>query len=86
MVEAAGHDSSVAEDADMVAQPVAEAALAKLGGTHIRPVEHIPRLQKYPRRKAQAAPELLPRLWEAPRKLRAYAGIQRLEAAGIPQP
>ena len=61
-------------------------SLAKLGGTHIRPVEHIPRLQKYPRRKAQAAPELLPRLWEAPRKLRAYAGIQRLEAAGIPQP
>ena len=48
MVQAAGNHRAVAEDTDLVPEPVAEYTAAPIRGRQIRPVEFVAVLQKDP--------------------------------------
>ena len=86
MVETAGHDRSVDEHADLVAQAVAEAALPPVGRVKIRPVELVVLREKDPLGELDAAGALLPGAGEVRFQQAEDLTVEALAAAAVPKP
>ena len=85
MIQTAGHDRAVAQNADVVAQRVAEAALPAVRGVQIRPVEALPRLEPHVVGQLAALAAAAPRFWKGRLQHSLDPRVQALESAAVPE-